>query len=146
MNRLFKAVVTFLPHLVIAMSFTILTLSVTDHFNTAMAFINHPMTKGLLLVYCPVSLCVCLILLARWRDRRILRSLIPLLCALITVAMLTALYYDRVNPRDILFAKDFGKTLIFVNTMVSLINAAYTAAAERRRVMEKCKKRRKTQK
>lgn len=140
MNRYFKAVVAFLPHLVIAMSITLLTLSITDHFNTAMAFINHSMTKGLIVIYCLISLSVCLSVFVRCIGKNLYRAVLPLVCTLMAVAMLTAVFYDWTYPREILFAKDSGKVLIFVNTLISLANAVYTAVFNRRATCRKHRK------
>ncbi len=132
MNRIIRSILTFLPHLIIAMSITLLTLSITDYFNTAMAFINHPMTKRLIVIYCLISLCICLVQFVLRMGHGIHKAILPLICTLVAVAMLIALFYDWMYPREILFARGIGKTLIFVNTMVSLVNAAYTAFYNRR--------------
>lgn len=142
MIRFLRGLFTFLPHLVIAVSVTLLTLSITDRFNTAMAFINHPMTKGLILFYCIISLIVCVNLLIR-RLGRTVAGLVPsLVCVLVNVSMLTALLYDRINPAQILFARDLGKNLIMLNTVVSLVHSAYTAAINRSIAMRRYKKHR----
>ncbi len=146
MIRFLRGLFTFLPHLVIGISVTLLTLSITDRFNTAMAFINHPMTKGLILFYCVISLIVCLTVLIR-RLGRTVAGLIPsLICVLVNVAMLTALLYDRIFPREILFAIGFGKNLIILNTIVSLVHAAYAAAANRSIALRRYQKRKAAQK
>lgn len=131
MIRFLRGLLTFLPHLIIAPSLTLLTLSITDRFNSAMAFINHPMTKGLILLYCVISLAVCVILLIRRLGRTVVGLIPSLICVLINVILLLALLYDRLFPREILFARDFGKNLIILNTVVSLFHAAYSAAADR---------------
>ncbi len=46
--HLFKC---FVPHLMIVLSFILITLLVTDQFNRAMNFINNNITKGGLLVF-----------------------------------------------------------------------------------------------
>lgn len=140
MKRFINGICGFLPHLIIAMSLTLLTLSITDHYNTAMAFINHPMTKRLILIYCLLSLTVCVILMVRRMNYGIKKIALPLICTAVTVAMLMVLIYDRVYPREILFARDFGKALIFADTIVSLVNAAYTAAVNRRIALRMYKK------
>lgn len=140
MNRFFKGVGAFLPHLIIAMSVTLLTLSITDHYNTAMAFINHPMTKLLLLIYGLLSLAVCVMMIVYSMEHGLQKALLPLICTVASAVLLTALFYDQLYPRDILFVRDFGKTLIFVNTMVSLVNAAYTAKVRRNAAMRSYRK------
>ena len=124
MIRFLRGLLTFLPHLIIGISVTLLTLSITDRFNTAMAFINHPMTKGLIAVFCLLSLLNCTVLLVRRMNGPFSGIAVPLVCIILSVAMLLGLFYDFLYPREILFARNFGKNLIIIHTLVTLVGAA----------------------
>ncbi len=48
----FHYILKFIPHINIALAFTLLTLFVTDRFNRAMSFINNDITKWMLCIFC----------------------------------------------------------------------------------------------
>lgn len=56
-----------LPHLCIIIALMLLTFLGIDYFNSAMAFINHYMTKALLLLFCIFVIVLAILLIARQR-------------------------------------------------------------------------------
>ncbi|MHB1314797.1 MAG: hypothetical protein ACYCX2_04835 [Christensenellales bacterium] len=56
-----------LPHMCIIIAVMLLTFLVADYYNTAMSFINHYMTKSLLLLFCILVIIMAVILIARQR-------------------------------------------------------------------------------
>lgn len=52
MKRFFEALLSFLPHLNIALAVVMITLFILDRFNRAMVFLNHDLTKWMLAVFC----------------------------------------------------------------------------------------------
>ena len=58
-----------LPHLLIVLSIVLLTLLITDQFNSAMGFVNNQGTKIIMMIYCGLVVWLS-ILFARGKKRR----------------------------------------------------------------------------
>lgn len=136
-----KRILGMIPHLCIIISLMLLTFFVTDRFNTAMAFINHPMTKQLLLTQ--VILCLLCLVMLLFRSQ--VRRSVPLvlLCAVCAVLALTlgaVLLIDLVIPRLILFTVDLTKVVIALTavagTVISLVLIRFQRRSAARRLIK----------
>ncbi len=67
MKKLLSLIASALPHLNIAVSFTMLALFITDRFNRAMAFVNNDITKWMAIVF--FALVIVQSLISIWKDR-----------------------------------------------------------------------------
>lgn len=104
MKRLCKEAIS---HLTVIWGLMLLTFWVTDQFNSAMAFINHDMTKGLLFAFALTTLSVGLFLVTDraplWQP---LRTGIGALSLLGAAGVIALLIVDRYFPRLLLFVND----------------------------------------
>lgn len=118
------------PHLSLILSLMLLTFYVVDRFNTAMAFINHPMTKALIgaLVLFDLLSAVRLFLL---KDR--------IVCAgwgLLSLAGAGVLLFDCLYPDRILFTLDSVKLLLCILAVASHICAVYLIVRQRKATLQ----------
>lgn len=51
MKKFFGVLLSFLPHLNIALAVVMVTLFILDRFNRAMVFLNHDLTKWMFVVF-----------------------------------------------------------------------------------------------
>lgn len=131
-----KRILGMFPHLTVVISLMILTFFVTDRFNTAMAFINHSMTKRLLVVY---LLCYALCLIDLIRREKVRRSL-PQICLSILsillvggIAILLAL--DFAFPARLLLTFDLPKVTVALLAVSGIFSAILLIIHQRREVM-----------
>ena len=104
MKRLFKEAIS---HLTVIWGLMLLTFWVTDRFNSAMAFINHHMTKGLFFAFALTVLSVGLFLVTdRSSILPALRIVTGILALLLSTGLLALLIVDRYIPRLLLFVSD----------------------------------------
>lgn len=128
-----KRILGFFPHLTIIISLMILTFFVTDRFNTAMAFINHSMTKRLLVVY---LICYAVCLLDLIRRAKVRRSL-PQLCLVVLVTLLVGgvsilLALDYAFPAWLLLTFDLAKVAIALLAVSGIFSAVLLICHQRR--------------
>ena len=107
MKRFFKEAPS---HLSLIWALMLLTFWITDRFNSAMAFINHPLTKGLLTLFALATMLMALILLT---DRTSLslpwRIVLSLPTFLLSAGLAVLPVLDHKNPRLLLFVNDTVK-------------------------------------
>ncbi len=110
-------------HLSVIWSLMLLTFYVTDRYNTAMAFINHDMTKGLT-VFLAVGTAVSALglLLHKWAGKRrlLLRLCFALPALLTALASAVLVAIDRAVPRYILFTYDSVKGVLALLAVTSI--------------------------
>ncbi len=131
-----KRILGMIPHLCIIIALMLLTFFVTDRFNTAMAFINHSMTKCLLTGYL-LLLCACLLLLLLRRRVRqsMLRLFLCLVLALLTGSMSVLLIVDFVRPSLLLFTYDPVKCLIAALSLAGILCGLLLIRIQRRELV-----------
>ncbi|MGM9648181.1 MAG: hypothetical protein ACI3YH_08635 [Eubacteriales bacterium] len=94
--RIWKTISNICAHLSVIWSLMLLTFYITDRYNTAMAFINHEMTKGLVAVLSlSVLLCVGRLLTDRQLGFYSLRWVSGILAALFALASASLLILDH---------------------------------------------------
>ncbi|NLW70105.1 MAG: hypothetical protein GX061_03390 [Eubacteriaceae bacterium] len=72
MNKLKKILSTLcdlLPHINLALAFTLIACFITDRYNRAMSFINNDITKWMLFVFCVLNVVEGIVFI-RWRRNR----------------------------------------------------------------------------
>ena len=126
-----------ISHLVIIFAAMLLTFWVTDRFNTAMAFINHPMTKGLmgLFVLCAVAVSLFL-LLDRRSALRAARLGVGIFNLILSAYLFVLLVWDLVAPERVLFGSDLVKFYL-LGTVICAIAASVFGICCRRMSLEK---------
>lgn len=120
------------PHFSLILSLMLLTFYITDRFNTAMAFINHPMTKSLIVVLATFNL-LSAVRLAFLKEKRT-RPFRLIACSawsLISLAAAILVYIDKVEPARILFTTEGVKTLLLVLAVVSILSALVLIVLQR---------------
>ena len=129
MKKFFKEA---LSHLTVIWGVMLLTFWVTDQFNSAMAFINHDMTKGLFLAFALTALAVGLFLVTDrtplYRSLRIGGGAFSLVCS---VSVITLVVLDHYAPRLLLFVND-GVKIALLGAILGGICAAILGIAYRR--------------
>lgn len=108
-----------LPHLSMIIALMLLTFFTADRFNTAMAFINHPMTKRLLTIWLILS-AACLGLLLKRAAGKPTRLFFCLFTALTEAALAVLLLIDLIKPAWLLFTHDSVKFLIAAAAVCAL--------------------------
>ena len=126
------------PHFSLILSLMLLTFYITDRYNTAMAFINHDMTKDLLiaLVICNLYSAVRLIFLGG-RLCRILRPIAGAVWGICSIAVGVVLGIDRLYPARILFTQENVKTLLLLLAAISIVSAVLLIVCQRKRAKER---------
>ena len=121
-----------ISHLTLIFAVMLLTFWVTDRFNSAMAFINHDMTKGLMLAFALCSLSVAIFLLtdrtAYVRKARLVFGILTLIGA---VGLAVLLVIDRTSPQLLLFVGDAVKFYLF-GTLLLAVTSSVLGIASRR--------------
>lgn len=129
--KIFRTVSVVCAHLSLVWGLMILTFYITDRYNSAMAFIDHDMTKGLLVLLSLSVLTVAawLIKTAHWKCQYLLRLVVSISAALSAVATLSLLVLDRsmINRFESGLSKE--PPLLFANDNVKLVLAALAALA-----------------
>lgn len=132
-----RYLVEILSHLLIIWSVMLLTFWVTDRFNTAMAFINHFMTKGLLWGFALVNLAVVGFLAA---DRRSplgsLRKGVGILSTVLSVGMMLFLGIDLAKPALLLFTNDLVKFYLLGFVLCGLFGAVLGIVCRRQKYFQ----------
>ena len=121
------------PHLSLILSLMLLTFYIVDRFNTAMAFINHPMTKNLIGALILFNL-LSSVRLALLKDQttRLARLTDAIGWGLISLVTAGFLIYDYLYPVQILFTKDSTKLLLCVLAIVSILSAVLAIICQRK--------------
>ncbi|MBO5779423.1 MAG: hypothetical protein J6R82_07635 [Clostridia bacterium] len=121
-------------HLSIVWSLMLLTFYITDRYNPAMAFIDHDMTKGLIVLLSLTTLiCVGELLFENRKNRRLLPAISSILAGLSAPAALILIVLDysmvkrfeaglsRVAP--LLFTNDYTKGALALLAVTSIAAA-----------------------
>jgi hypothetical protein len=110
------------PHFSLILSLMLLTFSVTDHYNTAMAFINHPMTKTLIAVLVAFNLLTAVrFAFLREAGTRAVRMIASLTMVVLSFTGTTLLCIDEFYPDRALFTTEGAKTMLAVLAVLSII-------------------------
>lgn len=129
-----RYLVEILSHLLIIWSVMLLTFWVTDRFNTAMAFINHSMTKGLLFGFALVNLVIVGGLMAdRKSPLSALRMGVGILSGLLTAGMIVLLGLELAKPELLLFVNDLCKGYLLGFVLCGLFGSVLGIVCRRRR-------------
>lgn len=120
--KIARGVLYALSHLGIGSGLTLLTFYVVDRFNTAMAFIDHPMSKKLLLVFSVVLIVVSSVEIADiiFRRRMLPLSVLPALAVVAAVSAVCLVIVDSLEPERILFTKNAVKTVFAADAVTGL--------------------------
>lgn len=122
-----------LPHLCIILSLMLLTFFVTDRFNTAMAFINHPMTKRLLVIYLLCEAFCLFLLLLRKKVRRSAAGLSLSIASILLVGIVAILLaLDYALPARLLLTLDIVKVTIALVAVSGILSSLVLIRLERR--------------
>lgn len=142
--KFFRFLNALLPHVTIVISLMMLTFSIINKINTAMAFINHYMTKNLMVVFCIVTLLLTAFLTARLIvSGKYLMTALPILAIILTVGLSMVLFYDYTTPRDILFTKAPVENLIIAQSVAALLSGIFASVLNRKAAKRKWEKARK---
>lgn len=118
-------------HLSLVGGLMLLTFYITDRYNSAMAFIDHPMTKTLVAILSVLVLAVSawLIVSGRWQKRGVLRYIVSIISGLSAVASFSLLVLDHSMTRR--FEQGLSKEppLLFQSPDVKLVLAALAVLA-----------------
>ncbi len=126
------------PHLCIVISLMLLIFFVTDRFNSAMAFINHAMTKRLLvieLLFC--GLCALLLGVGARVYKSKFGILMAILTALLAVIMAVLLLVDHLSPAMLLLTQALAKTVIALLSACSIPSCLLLIRFQRRSTVKK---------
>lgn len=130
--KFFKFLNTLLPHVTVVISLMMLTFSIVNKINTSMAFINHYMTKNLMVVFCVVTLLVAAVLTARLIvTNNYYPIVLPALAIVLTVALSMALFYEYMAPQAILFTKKWVENLIIAQSVSALLSGIFASVLNR---------------
>ncbi len=129
-------------HLSIVWSLMLLTFYITDRYNPAMAFIDHDMTKGLIILLSLTTLiCAGGLLFENRKNCRLLRALSSILAGLSALTALTLVVLDysmvkrfeaglsRVAP--LLFTNDYTKGALALLAVTSIVAAILLIVVQR---------------
>lgn len=112
-----------IAHLLFAMSFVFLALSIANHFNKSMAFIDHHLTKEVLACFLAVTYIFTIVtLMAALWEGKVFESVIRALNLTVVIALVVAIIRDALKPQQILFSKGPVITLLFVLAIIGIIN------------------------
>ena len=122
-----------LAHLIVAMSLTLLTLSITNHFNSAMAFIDHDMSKTLMAVLSLSVLIESVFFIPKFvSDRHLLLCLPTVAAALVSILLICLLLTDLSDRSLILFTKQFARVVVGISAVSSFFSAVTIICCMRR--------------
>ena len=140
--KLRKLLANACAHLSIVWSLMLLTFYITDRYNPAMTFIDHDMTKGLIVLLSLTTLICGIGLLSQKRQGRLLlrvtASVLAMLSAVTALALLVLDYsmvkrfeagVSKIAP--LLFTNDFTKAALAVLAITSIAAAIILIAISR---------------
>ena len=111
-------------HLLLAASLSLLTLAIVDRFNSAMAFIDHNLTKRVLFAVAVVAAIYALIMaLLSFAERKGLKGAGLIVYFLAAAVLLIFLAMDYSEPKQILFSKMPAKITVFAFAALGIINS-----------------------
>lgn len=118
-----KKVKIVIAHLLFAMSFVFLTLSIANQLNSSMSFIDSQMTKSVLTVVLVLAyLYSVVMLLSALLDGKYVFSAIRALYLAVVIALLAAIIRDYLSPQMILFSSEHVTRVLFVFEALGIIN------------------------
>lgn len=121
--KILRALLYALSHLSIATSLTLMTFCVVDRINPAMAFIDHPMSRGLMLVFSWAVIIISIVELAYAKDRRPIACIICTLSALSAFSVICLVLTDSIDPAAILFTRSPVKTAVAADALLGFLAA-----------------------
>ncbi len=135
--KLKQRILGFPPHLSLILSLMLLTFYIVDRFNTAMAFINHPMTKNLIGVLILFNL-FSAVRLFQPKDRttRLIRRIVALGWGFVSLATAGFLIFDRLYPARILFTMDSVKLHLCILATVSILCSVLLIVFQRKEALK----------
>ncbi len=112
-----------ITHFLFAASFGFLALSIANHFNSSMAFIDHSLTKEVLAAFLAVTyiFTVVTLFMALLEGKTVL-SFIRALNLIVIIVLAAALISDALNPKAILFSSMWVKRLLFAFEILGALN------------------------
>ncbi|MGM9681006.1 MAG: hypothetical protein ACI3XR_05820 [Eubacteriales bacterium] len=130
--KFFKFLNALLPHVTVVISLMMLTFSIINKINSSMAFINHYMTKNLMVVFCVVTLLVAATLTARLIVTGNFYPIpLPALAIVLTIVLSMVLFYEYMAPQAILFTKAWVENLIIAQAVAALLNGIFASVLNR---------------
>lgn len=130
--KLVRYMKEWISHLTLIFAVMLLTFWVTDRFNTAMAFINHDMTKGLMLAFSLCSLAVAIFLLTdRTPYVRKARAVMGIVTLIGAVGLAALLVIDRMAPEQLLFVGDAVKFTLLGVVLCGIVTSVLGIASRR---------------
>lgn len=122
--RCVRSALYVLAHLIVAMSLTLLTLSITNHFNSAMAFVDHNMSKTLMAVLSLSVILESVFFIPKFvNDRHLLAGLSMVAAALASILLVCLLLTDVSDKSLILFTKPFARVIVGISAVSSFFSA-----------------------
>lgn len=138
--KILRTLLYALSHLSIATSLTLMTFCVVDRINTAMAFIDHPMSRELMLAFSWAMIIICAVEIVYAADRHPIVCVICALSALSALSVVCLVLADSIDPAAILFTKPPVKTAVavdailgFVAALMHIVNIRKGASSRKRR-------------
>lgn len=130
--KVLRRLLLILPHAVIVIALMMLTFSIINKINTAMGFINHPMTEGLLIAFAILTLLADIYLLSyQIAYGRYLLCLIPLPSVLSSIGAILLVLYNHRYPAANILTKPLAENLIIADAIAALIAALFLFAMNR---------------
>lgn len=130
--KIVKYMKEWISHLTLIFAVMLLTFWVTDRFNTAMAFINHDMTKGLMLIFSLCSMAVAIFLLTdRTPYVRKARAVMGIVTLIGGVGLAALLVIDRTSPQLLLFVGDTVKFYLCGTLLLAVASSVLGIASRR---------------
>ena len=125
-------------HFTLILSLMLLTFAITDQFNSAMAFINHPLTKELISALVITNLLTIVsLVLSSGSWGRILRLITGTIWCVLSVATGTILVIDYLYPARILFTLSSVKYLLIALAALSILFSLFTIVCRRKAALQR---------
>lgn len=131
--KMIRAILYALSHLGIGSGMTLLTFYVVDRFNTAMAFVDHPMSKKLLLAFSIALIVISAVEIADiiFRGRKLWLGIIPTLALMSAACAVCLVTLDALEPERILFTKNAVKTVFAADAVTGVASCICYVAMRR---------------
>ena len=121
------------PHFSLVLSLMLITFGITDQFNSAMAFINHPMTKRLIAVLVIFNLLSALrAAFLKYTSMQAARTIIGIAIVLFSTSILMLLCMDSVDPTLLLFTQNSIKALLLLFAACSVFVSVFFIVCQRK--------------
>lgn len=122
-TKILRSLFYALSHLLVATSLTLMTFCVVDRINPAMAFIDHPMSRGLMLAFSLAVIVICAIEFVCSIGHRPIVCVVCALSAVVACLTVCLVFANSLDPSAILFTKSSVKTVVAVDALLGFVSA-----------------------